>query len=62
MVYSGDVDGIVPVTGTRRWVASLDLPERKEWKPWVTPVDEQVRARGRSHCWCGDVVGWWVGG
>jgi hypothetical protein len=25
LVYSGDVDGIVPVVGTRRWVSSLRL-------------------------------------
>lgn len=28
LVYSGDVDGIVPVVGTRRWVASLRLKVR----------------------------------
>lgn len=42
LVYSGDVDGIVPVTGTRRWVADLGLPERHAWRPWVTMDDEQV--------------------
>lgn len=44
LVYSGDVDGIVPVVGTRRWVASLRLLEREPWGPWL--VDDQVRFRG----------------
>ncbi|KAF6252042.1 peptidase S10, serine carboxypeptidase [Scenedesmus sp. NREL 46B-D3] len=33
-VFSGDVDGIVPVLGSRRWVASLGLPTLKPWRPW----------------------------
>lgn len=40
MVYSGDVDAIVPVTGTRRWIDSLGLKETKPWRPWK--VDDQV--------------------
>lgn len=36
LVYSGDVDGIVPVVGTRRWVASLRLKEKAAWRPWKT--------------------------
>ena len=34
LVYSGDVDGIVPVIGTRRWIAGLGLPILKPWRPW----------------------------
>ncbi|KXZ45430.1 hypothetical protein GPECTOR_55g336 [Gonium pectorale] len=34
LVFSGDVDGIVPVVGTRRWVASLRLKEKAPWRPW----------------------------
>ncbi len=44
LVYSGDVDGIVPVVGTRRWVASLRLKERAGWRPWM--VNGQVRGLG----------------
>ncbi|CAM6007502.1 unnamed protein product [Sphagnum balticum] len=33
-VYSGDVDGIVPTTGTRYWLAELDLPIQTAWYPW----------------------------
>lgn len=36
LVFSGDVDGIVPVIGTRRWLASLQLPIIKEWRPWYS--------------------------
>jgi hypothetical protein len=28
LIFSGDVDGIVPVVGTRRWVAALRLKAR----------------------------------
>ncbi|PSC70972.1 serine carboxypeptidase 24-like [Micractinium conductrix] len=48
MVYSGDVDAIVPVIGTRNWIRELDLP--------VTP-------HGRWHAWhsgTGQVGGWTV--
>ncbi|KAL3160668.1 hypothetical protein ABBQ32_010584 [Trebouxia sp. C0010 RCD-2024] len=36
LIFSGDVDGSVPVMGTRRWVASLQLPIVKEWRPWYS--------------------------
>jgi serine carboxypeptidase-like clade 2 len=35
VVYSGDVDAVVPITGTRRWIESLDQPIKKRWHPWV---------------------------
>lgn len=34
MVYSGDVDAIVPVIGTRNWIRSLRLPLKTAWRPW----------------------------
>jgi serine carboxypeptidase-like clade 2 len=40
LVYSGDVDAIVPVTGTRAWIKSLSLNVQETWKPWF--VDKQV--------------------
>ena len=33
---SGDVDGIVPVLGTRRWIEKLDLPIVRKWRPWYS--------------------------
>jgi hypothetical protein len=36
LVFSGDVDGILPVVGTRRWVAGLGLPTKSAWRPWLS--------------------------
>lgn len=41
MVYSGDVDAIVPVTGTRAWLDQLNLTTVAPWAPWLAP-DGQV--------------------
>jgi len=35
MVYSGDVDGIVPVTGTRKWLAYMNMTISENWRPWM---------------------------
>jgi len=40
LVFSGDVDAIVPITGTRVWVGSLNLSVIQAWQPWY--VDQQV--------------------
>ena len=34
LIFSGDVDGIVPVMGTRSWLASLQLPVLQVCRPW----------------------------
>jgi len=34
LVYSGDVDGIVPVMGTRSWLASMNMTISETWRPW----------------------------
>lgn len=36
LIFSGDVDGSVPVMGTRSWLASLHLPIKQEWRPWYS--------------------------
>jgi len=42
LVYSGDIDGIVPVTGSRRWVAdSLGLVVSQPWRPWTSGPSAQ---------------------
>eukprot|EP00775_Hariotina_reticulata_P002928 gene2928-3214_t len=41
-VFSGDVDGIVPVLGSRRWVASLDLPLAAPWRPWTSSTGQVI--------------------
>ncbi|KAF8692522.1 hypothetical protein HU200_039623 [Digitaria exilis] len=33
-VYSGDIDGRVPVIGSRYWVEALGLPIKSQWQPW----------------------------
>lgn len=35
-VYSGDTDGVVPVTGTRRALTKLGLKTVEEWREWFT--------------------------
>jgi len=40
LVYSGDVDAIVPITGTRDWLRSLNLTIVKAWRPWT--LENQV--------------------
>jgi hypothetical protein len=40
LVFSGDVDAIVPVTGTREWLSQLPLKIKSEWRPWY--VNSQV--------------------
>jgi len=41
LVYSGDVDAVVPYTGTRQWVDSMNLNVVEAWRPWVAS-DGQV--------------------
>jgi hypothetical protein len=50
LVFSGDVDGIVPVLGTRRWIRALELPIAAPWRPWTSATgaarsSPQQRAR-----------------
>jgi len=35
LVYSGDVDGIVPITGTRSWMAYMNMTITETWRPWI---------------------------
>ncbi|KAL5654323.1 hypothetical protein ACJX0J_033642, partial [Zea mays] len=45
-VYSGDVDGRVPVIGSRYWVEALGLPIKSQWQPWY--LKDQVAGRYRE--------------
>ncbi len=47
LVFSGDVDGIVPVLGTRRWIRALELPLAAPWRPW-TSATGGAGARGAA--------------
>ncbi|CAO2202951.1 unnamed protein product [Urochloa humidicola] len=42
-VYSGDMDGRVPVLGSRYWVEALGLPIKSQWQPWY--LNNQVAGR-----------------
>jgi len=35
LVFVGDVDGILPILGTRVWVTRLGLPTARHWAPWT---------------------------
>ena len=48
LVYSGDVDGIVPVIGTRRWIANLHLPIASPWRPWHSSTGTSLEALHHS--------------
>ena len=37
---AGDIDGIVPLVGTRRWIDSLCLPVTHAWRPYYTESGE----------------------
>ena len=41
LVYSGDVDGIVPTPGTKNWLAKLVSTPKEAWRSWTGP-DKQV--------------------
>ena len=36
-IFSGDVDGIVPTSGSRTWVEGLKLKEPEHWRAWLLP-------------------------
>lgn len=40
LVYSGDVDAIVPVIGTRRWIQHLHLEVVEPWRPWISSTGQ----------------------
>jgi hypothetical protein len=40
LIYSGDVDAIVPVIGSRRWVSGLKRKVLAPWKAWVSSTQQ----------------------
>lgn len=46
-VFSGDVDGIVPVLGSRRWIEGLELPLVTPWRPWRSATGQARRGAAR---------------
>ncbi|XP_039824589.1 P-(S)-hydroxymandelonitrile lyase-like isoform X4 [Panicum virgatum] len=43
-VFSGDTDTVVPLTSTRRSLASLGLPVKTSWYPWYIVPSEATNA------------------
>ena len=35
LVYSGDVDGVVPTAATTRWIARLNATTEQPWAAWI---------------------------
>jgi serine carboxypeptidase-like clade 2 len=50
LVYSGDIDGIVPTTGTKLWIAYMNMTITDTWHPWI---DSQMQTGGwtESYKW-----------
>jgi serine carboxypeptidase-like clade 2 len=34
LIYSGDVDAMVPVLSTRQWIEAMNMPIVHDWLPW----------------------------
>jgi len=39
LIYSGDVDGVLPTLGTQEWISVLPLSIKEDWRPWYFGVD-----------------------
>lgn len=40
LIYSGDTDACVPYWGTEEWTRELGFPVKKDWHPWLSPLEE----------------------
>ena len=40
LIYTGDTDGVVPLTGTLLWMDELHLTETVPWRPWHIDAGE----------------------
>lgn len=38
-LYSGDVDAVVPITSTRYSIKMLELPVKRNWRPWYSSIE-----------------------
>lgn len=34
LIYSGDVDSVLPTLGTQEWINTMQLPVKKPWRVW----------------------------
>uniref|UniRef100_A0A7S3D2V7 Carboxypeptidase n=1 Tax=Palpitomonas bilix TaxID=652834 RepID=A0A7S3D2V7_9EUKA len=35
LIFSGDIDSVLPFTGTQAWIDKLDRPIKRSWAPWL---------------------------
>ena len=40
LIYSGDIDAILPITGTRNWLNDLNLPIKSPWRSWISSTGQ----------------------
>lgn len=40
LIYSGDIDAILPITGTRNWLKDLNLPIKSPWRSWTSSTGQ----------------------
>ncbi len=45
LVYSGDIDSVVPFTGTQAWLDNMGLPVIKPFAPWQTASGAHLKKR-----------------
>jgi len=50
LVYSGDIDGIVPTTGTKLWLAYMNMTIVDTWRPWIDST-KQTGGWTESYKW-----------
>ncbi|CAD8177172.1 unnamed protein product [Paramecium octaurelia] len=53
--FSGDLDSIIPITGTLYWIEKLqkelNLPTLEEWRPWYKPGDKGSEPQNAGNVW-----------
>lgn len=48
MIYSGDTDLAVPVNGSQKWIDSLKLGVKSDWRQWRAFNDRMIVAGYRQ--------------
>jgi len=56
LVFSGDVDGIVPITGTRAWMATVPFGIEQPWSAWLDS-EQQTGGYTIKYSYTGSSVG-----
>ena len=51
----GDIDGIVPLVGTRRWISGLGLRIKEPWRPYFSLTGKPFSLAGRPFSLAGEL-------